>query len=113
MVAELVSEASFIKKKRVAIENIKSRQSWYRSLYPEVKFLSAICSSWSIAYDQQLGYNYHFYDIYPKKKVHKAQKNLHLRTKMKTQVPAGEDSRNQYMKMIVLQKYYQSWYESN
>ena len=35
----------FIKKKRVAIENIKSRQSWYRSLYPEVKFQSAICSS--------------------------------------------------------------------
>ena len=45
MVAELISEASFVKKKRVAIENIKSRQSWYRSLYPEVKFQSAICSS--------------------------------------------------------------------
>ena len=42
----------------VAFENAKSRQSGYRTLYPEVKFQSAICPSWSNAYDQQLGSSY-------------------------------------------------------
>ena len=32
---------------------------------------------------------------------------------MKIEVPAGEGNRNQYMKMIMLQKCYQSWGESN
>ena len=32
---------------------------------------------------------------------------------MKTEVPVGEDNINQHMKMIMLQKCYQSWYKSN
>ena len=32
---------------------------------------------------------------------------------MKIEVPAGEGNRNQYMKMILMQKCYQSWGESN
>ena len=48
-----------------------------------------------------------------RKWVHKAEKKLHLRTKMKIEVPAEEDNRNHYMNMIMLQKCYQSWYESN
>ena len=30
---------------------------------------------------------------------------------MKAEVSAEEGNRNQYMKMIMLQKYYQKWYE--
>ena len=41
--------------KGVAFGKIKSRQSGYRTLYPELKFQSAIYLSWSNAYDQQLG----------------------------------------------------------
>ena len=33
--------------KRVIIEKIKSRQSGYKTLYPDVKFQSAIYPSWS------------------------------------------------------------------
>ena len=38
----------------VAFEKTKSRQFGYRTLYPEVKFQSAIYPPWSNAYDQQL-----------------------------------------------------------
>ena len=38
----------------VAFEKTKSRQFRYRTLYPEVKFQSAIYPPWSNAYDQQL-----------------------------------------------------------
>ena len=48
--------------KGVAIEKIKSRQSGYRLVYPEVKFQSAIYPSWSKAYDQQLGSSYQLCD---------------------------------------------------
>ena len=48
--------------KGVAFEKAKSRQSEYRTLYPEVKFQSAIYPSWSNAYDQQLGSSYQFCD---------------------------------------------------
>ena len=51
--------------KGVAFEKTKSRQSEYRTLYPEVKFQSAIYSSWSNAYDQQLGCSYQFCDTDP------------------------------------------------
>ena len=44
--------------KGVAIEKIKSRQSGYKTVYPEVKFQSAIYPSWSNAHDQQLGSSY-------------------------------------------------------
>ena len=37
--------------KRVIIEKIKSRQSGYKTLYPDVKFQSAIYPSWSNAND--------------------------------------------------------------
>ena len=40
--------------KGVAFGKIKSRQSGYRTLYPEVKFQSAIYLSWSNAYDNRL-----------------------------------------------------------
>ena len=46
--------------KGVAVEKIKSGQSGYRTVYPEVKFQSAIYPSWSNAYDQQLGSSYRF-----------------------------------------------------
>ena len=46
----------------MAIGKIKSRQSGYRTVYPEVKFQSAIYPSWSNAYDQQLGSSYQFCD---------------------------------------------------
>ena len=42
----------------VAFEKNKSRQSGYRTLYPELKFKSPIYPSWSNAYDQQLGSSY-------------------------------------------------------
>ena len=51
----------------VAFEKIKSRQSGYRTLYPEVKFKSPIYPSWSNAYDQQLGSSYQFCDTDPEK----------------------------------------------
>ena len=51
--------------KGVAFEKTKSRQSEYRTLYPEVKFQSAIYPSWSNAYDQQLGCSYQFCDTDP------------------------------------------------
>ena len=53
--------------KGVAFEKTKSRQSGYRSLYPEVKFQSAIYQSWSNAFDQQFGSSYHFCDTDPEK----------------------------------------------
>ena len=53
--------------KGVAFEKTKSRQSGYRTLYPEVKFQSAIYPSWSSAYDQQLGSSCRFSDIDPEK----------------------------------------------
>ena len=37
-------------------------QSGYRTVYPEVKFQSAIYPSWSNAYDQQLGSRHQFCD---------------------------------------------------
>ena len=40
--------------KVVAIGKIKSRQSGYKSLQPEVKFQSVIYPSWSNTYDQHL-----------------------------------------------------------
>ena len=46
----------------VAIEKIKSRQSGYRTVYPEVKVQSAIYPSWSNTYDQQLGSSCQFCD---------------------------------------------------
>ena len=42
-----------------------------------------------------------------RKYVHKAEKKLHMRTKMKIEVPAEEDKRDHYM--IMLQKCSQSW----
>ena len=48
--------------KGMVIEKIKSRQSGYRTVYPEVKFQSAIYPSWSNAYDKQLGSSYQFCD---------------------------------------------------
>ena len=51
----------------VAFEKTKSRQSGYRTLYPEVKFQSAIYPSCSNAYDQQLGSSYQFCDTDPEK----------------------------------------------
>ena len=53
--------------KGVAFEKTKSRQSGYRTLYPEAKFQSAIYPSWSNAYDQQLGSSCRFSDIDPEK----------------------------------------------
>ena len=53
--------------KGVAFEKAKSRQSGYRTLYPEVKFQSAIYPSWSNAYDQQFGSSCRFSDIDPEK----------------------------------------------
>ena len=49
--------------KGVTIEKIKSRQSGYRTVYPEVKPQSAIYSSWSNAYDQQAESSYQFCDL--------------------------------------------------
>ena len=53
--------------KGVAFEKTKSRQSGYRTLYPEVKFQSAIYPSWSNAFHQQFGSSYHFCDTDPEK----------------------------------------------
>ena len=53
--------------KGVAFQKTKSRQPGYRTLYPEVKFYSAIYSSCSNAYDQQLGSSYQFCDTDPGK----------------------------------------------
>ena len=51
----------------VAFEKTKSRQSGYRTLYPELKFKSPIYPSWSNAYDQQLGSSYQCCDTDPEK----------------------------------------------
>ena len=51
--------------KGVGIEKSKSRQSGHKTLYPGVKLQSAIYSSWSNAYDQELGSIYQFCDIDP------------------------------------------------
>ena len=51
--------------KGVAFGKIKSRQSGYRILYPEVKFQSAIYLSWSNAYDDRL--DLEFWDTDPEK----------------------------------------------
>ena len=51
----------------VAFEKTKSRQSGYRTLYPEVKFQSAIYPSCSNAYDQHCGCSYQFCDTDPEK----------------------------------------------
>ena len=53
--------------KGVAFQKTKSRQPGYRTLYPEVKFQSAIYPSCSNAYDQQLGSSYQFCDTDPEK----------------------------------------------
>ena len=53
--------------KGVAFEKAKSRQSGYRTLYPEVKFQSAIYPSCSNAYDQHCGCSYQFCDTDPEK----------------------------------------------
>ena len=53
--------------KGVAFQKTKSRQSGYRTLYPEVKFQSAIYPFCSNAYDQQLGSSYRFCDTDPEK----------------------------------------------
>ena len=45
--------------------------------------------------------------------VKKAEKKLHIRTKIKKYGPAEDDKRNQYMKMIMLQRCYQNcWHQS-
>ena len=51
--------------KGVANEKIKSRQSGHKTLYSEVKFQSAIYSSWSNVNDPQLGSSYQFCDTDP------------------------------------------------
>ena len=53
--------------KGVAFQKTKSRQPGYRTLYPEVKFQSAIYPFCSNAYDQQLGSTYWFCDTDPEK----------------------------------------------
>ena len=50
-----------------ANEKIKSRQSGHKMLYTEVKFQSAIYSSWSNVNDPQLGSSYQFCDTDPQK----------------------------------------------
>ena len=52
--------------KGVTIEKFKSRQSGYRTLYPEAKFQSATYPSWSNTCNQ-LGCSYHFCDTDPEK----------------------------------------------
>ena len=51
--------------KVVAIERTKSRQSGYKTLYPEVKLQSDIYPSWSNSNDHQLGSSYQFCDTDP------------------------------------------------
>ena len=53
--------------KRVTFQKTKSIQPGYRTLYPKVKFQSAIYPSYSNAYDQQLGSSYQFCDTDPEK----------------------------------------------
>ena len=53
--------------KGVAFQKTKSRQPGYRTLYPEIKFQSAIYPSCSNAYDQQLASSYQFCDTDPEK----------------------------------------------
>ena len=75
-----------------------------RYIYPEVKFQPEIYPSYPAIISVILT---------QRKQVHEAKKKLHLRTKIKTEVQAGKDNRIQYLKKVMLQKCYQSWYESN
>ena len=53
--------------KGVALQKTNLRQPGYRTLYPEVKFQSAIYPSCSNAYDQHCGCSYQFCDTDPEK----------------------------------------------
>ena len=65
--------------KGVAIEKIKSKQSGYKTLYPRVKFQSAIYPSWSNANDQQLGSSNQLHDTDPEKVGSQSRKEATLK----------------------------------